>query len=278
MKKAACSVLAFALALPLLAASVRAEDRVIDEEIVLMDPTVSAPQKWAAGASAEAWYIAGPYRTTNAAGQITANGSIRGTIPGVNVFLGYDKLTMQYSHREGTLTVDQKDLQFPTVTTHSEQNQNEDEVTLRWLVKANKHLSPYILVGYNETTLSVKTELNQSSNFVYAYNGTRFLGERTTYKSGLVGLGAILPINEKLGFRADGRLLFTSAVYQRDDNRSSLSGSGVGGAMTGTVYLNIIKGLNAQAGLKGQVLNGGKDIGAYGRIGMFASLGYSYKF
>jgi len=277
MKRAAWTVLAFALALPLLAPVALAQDRVIDEEIVLMDPTVSAPQKWAAGASAEAWYIAGPYKTSNAAGEIVSNGNIKGTIPGVNVFLGYDKLTLQYSHREGTLEVDQKDVQFPTITTQSDQKQTEDEVTLRWLVKANKHFSPYILAGYNETALSVKTEINAASGFVYTYNGTRFLGERTTYKSGLVGLGAILPINAKLGFRADGRLLFTSAVYKRDDNRTSLSGSGIGGAMTGTVYLNIVKGLNAQAGLKGQVLNGG-DVGTYNRVGMFASLGYSQKF
>jgi hypothetical protein len=278
MKRAACSVLAFALALPLLAAPVRAEDRVIDEELVLQDPTVAASKKWVAGASGEYWYIAGPYRTSNAAGKTVSNGSINGSIPGVNVFVGYDKVTLQYSHREGTLDVDLNDVDRPTIKTHSAQKQIEDEVTLRWLVKANKHFSPYLLVGYNETSMTAKTEINAASGFVYTYNGTRFLGERTTYTSGLVGLGAILPVNEKLGFRADGRLLFTSAVYNRDDNRNRLSGSGVGGAMTGTVYLNIISGLNAQAGLKGQVLNGGSTVGAYGRFGMFASLGYSQKF
>lgn len=279
MKKAAWSFLAFAVAFPCLAAtSALAQDgRVIDEEIVLMDPTVSAPQKWAAGASAEYWYIAGPLKTTNAAGEVVSHGTIKGSIPGGNFFIGYDKVTMQYSHREGIMKIDQKMVDFPTINTHGEQKQTEDEVTLRYLFKGNKHFSPYVLAGYNQTTLSETTEINRESNFVWAYNNTRFLNERTVLKSGLVGVGAILPLNEKIGFRADGRLLFTSALYKRDDNRVRITGNGVGGGATGTVYVNIVKGLNVQAGLKGQVINGGKA-GAYGRIGMFASAGYSHKF
>jgi len=280
MKKAAWSFLAFAVAFPYLAAtSALAQDgRVIDEEIVLMDPTVSAPQKWAAGASAEYWYMAGPYKTKNAAGEVTAKGNINGSIPGGNVFIGYDKFTLQYSHREGFLNIKQTDTDNTNVIYNSKDRQIEEEVTLRYLFKANKHLSPYVLVGYNETSLEVRKEIEANSGFVWAYNMTRFHGERTTYSSGLVGLGAIVPLNERIGFRADGRLLYTRAVYARDDQNLTRSGSGIGGGATGTVYVNIVKGLNVQAGLKGQVLNGGKNVGAYGRIGMFASAGYSHKF
>ena len=86
------------------------------------DLTVAAPQKWAAGASGEYWYIAGPYKTPERRRQTVSNGSDPGSIPGGNFFIGYDKLTVQYSHREGTLKVDQKDIQFPTVNTHSDQS------------------------------------------------------------------------------------------------------------------------------------------------------------
>lgn len=278
MKKAAFSFMAFAVFFPFLAATpALADDRVIDEEIVLMDPTVSAPKKWAAGASGEYWYMAGPYKTNNAAGEVVSKGSINGRIPGGNVFIGYDKWTLQYSHREGTLEIQQTDVDNTAFRTTSRLKQIEDEVTLRYLMKANSHFSPYLLVGYNETSVSTNKHID-TAGFVWAYNNSKNYLTRAVYTSGLVGVGAIVPINQTFGFRADGRLLFTSAVSNRDDNNLRRAGNGVGGAATGTVYVNIVRGLNVQGGLKGQVLNGGKSVGAYGRFGMFASAGYSHKF
>lgn len=280
MKKVAWCLLGLAVVSQFLAAApaLAQDGRVIDDEIVLMDPTVSAPQKWVAGASAEYWFMAGPYNTKNAAGEVTAKGTINGSIPGGNVFIGYDKFTLQYSHREGFLNIKQSDTDNANIIYNSKDRQIEEEVTLRYLFKANKHFSPYVLVGYNETSLAVRKEIEPGSGFVWTYNNTRFWGDRTTYSSGLVGLGAIVPLNQTIGFRADARLLYTRAVYARDDRNLTRSGNGIGGGATGTVYVNIVRGLNVQAGVKGQVLNGGKNVGAYGRIGMFASAGYSHKF
>lgn len=277
MKKAAISFLTFAVAFPCLAATAaRAQGRVIDEEIVLMDPTVAAPSKWAAGASLEGWYVVGPYKTTNSAGETVSKGSINGTIPGESIFIAYDRLTLQYSHREGTFEIKQTNVDNSAIVTTNKQRQIEEEVTLRYLIATNKRVSPYVLVGYNETSVANNEVLDPG--FIFTYNGTNTYRDRTKYTSGLVGGGAIIAFNEHFGVRADGRLLFTSGVYKRDDNKFRASGSGVGGAATGTLYVNIVKGLNVQAGLKGQVLNGGKNVGAYGRFGMFASAGYSLKF
>lgn len=74
----------------------------------------------------------------------------------------------------------------------------------------------------------------------------------------------------------DGRVLWSKAT-KTYDNGYEYSGSGVGGSVVGTAYVNIWEGLNLQVGGKFLALNGG-DAGSYSKFGGFAMLGYSYKF
>jgi hypothetical protein len=268
------SLLVAGVFLSAFAASARADEgRVIEEELVLQDPTVAAAKHWAAGGSFEYWYVSGPYNTTDTStGKRLATGTIDGKMPGGNFFIGYDNFTLQYSHRNGSFDVT-RDFSNGAIT-DGVQKQTEDEVSLRYMVKTGPHFNPYFLVGFNGTTLKLTDTLR---NATWGYNGKRVLSDKTVYNSGLIGIGAIIPFNQYVGMRADGRLMFTGGTYTRDDGLSQ-TGSGAGVAGTGTLYVNVFKGLNVQAGFKGQYLSAGTDIQSFGRFGMFGSVGYSYKF
>jgi hypothetical protein len=56
--------------------------RVIEEKILLKDPTVAEPKKWLIGVSGEYWYVTGPYNTYNSANQKITEGNIKGDMPG----------------------------------------------------------------------------------------------------------------------------------------------------------------------------------------------------
>ncbi|OGS37640.1 MAG: hypothetical protein A2506_08110 [Elusimicrobia bacterium RIFOXYD12_FULL_66_9] len=255
------------------------ETRVVDDEIVLMDPTVSAPRKWAVGGAFEGWYMNGPW-VTNINGQKASEGTIAGGMPGGNVFFGYDNFTLQYSRRDGKFDVKRTFTPYGSTyyapSHHSTQSQHqvEDEVTLRYLWKLSPKFNPYLLAGYNKTVVDIDEVYYLASG---ARSG-RIDSNRSSYSSGLVGVGAIVPFNRRVGIRGDGRLLFTSGKYVNRRSNYSATSSGVGGAATGTVYFNVFEGFNLQAGFKGQVLNGGEKVTAFGRFGIFASAGYSYKF
>jgi hypothetical protein len=268
----AVALLAFAAGI---AAADDAGTRVIEEELVVQDPTMAAARHWAVGGSFEGWGVVGPYNTHDQNGKLLATGNISGGMVGGNGFIGYDNWTLQYSHRGGTFDVTQDFIvPFSYVNTVT-QKQAEDEVTLRYLVKSGPHFNPYIIVGYNGTSLDQTSVL--SAGAVWTYNGKATMVDKTEYSSTLIGVGAIIPFNKSVGLRGDGRLLFTSGKYTRDDGFQQ-TGSGVGGAATGTIYVNIAQGLNVQAGFKSQVLNAGPNFSSFFRTGFFGSLGYSYKF
>ena len=77
------------------------QKRVIEEELVLKDPTVAAEKKWLVGGSYEFWYVGGSYNRYNNGVKI-ADGSISGIMNGGNIFVGYDDFTLQYSYRAGS--------------------------------------------------------------------------------------------------------------------------------------------------------------------------------
>lgn len=250
--------------------------RVIEEKILLKDPTVAEPKKWLIGGSLEYWYITGPYNTYNSANQKVTEGNIKGDMPGGNIAIGYDKFTLQYSYREGKFGIDSTYL-GSGVKTHEEQNQTEHEATLRYLFSSDKPINPYVLIGYNQITLERTTDII-TSGWTWSYNDKTRRKTETVFNSGLIGIGAIVPLtkDKNIGIRGDARFLFTDAEYTRDDGyKVTGSGAGVGGTLT--AYWNIFKGLNLQAGGKGQLLNGG-NAGAYSKAGAFASLGYAFRF
>lgn len=251
------------------------EKRVVEEELVLKDPTVAAAKNWVIGGSYDYWYVGGDYNTYDNTGKTKiSEGTIKGDMNGGSIFVGYDLFTLQYTYREGGWDIDSKYLNQP-INTRARQEQTESEIVARFLLHKGEYISPYLIVGYNDIKLNV-TDKIVTPGWVWTYNNKNTYAAETTFKSGLVGVGMIVPFSKALGIRVDGRLMSTSAEKVRDDGRKwTGSGIGTGGTLTG--YWNIFKGVNLQAGVKGQWLNGG-DAGGYGKWGSFASLGYSYKF
>lgn len=250
------------------------QPRVIVEEIVLQDPTVAQSKKWLIGLSGEYWYVGGPYnRYINDVKY--SDGSISGGMPGGTVILGYDSFTLAYSYRKGDWTVNSDFPAYSGATSEMKQEQEEHEITARWLFKVSPHFNPYVIAGYNQT--SKKATETLSGAWVWGYNLSKVSVKDRTYKSPLMGVGAIIPFNKYIGMRIDGRLLYSWADLKRDDGYTATD-SGFGGAMVGTFYWNVWQGLNLQIGGKYQYLNGGDYIGSDAKFGAFGMIGYTLKF
>lgn len=252
------------------------KQRVIEEELVLTDPTVSFEKKWVVGGSYEYWYVGGDYETVDDSGNIVSEGDIDGDMNGGNIFLGYDDWTLNFSYKEGDWDINQRFTNYPVDYT-TLQEQEETEITIRYLMRGIgfSHFVPYLIAGYNETKME-ETETITTSGWIWTYNGKAVAKYDTMYKSTMLGVGAIIPFNKYIGIRGDIRAAFSDAEKTRDDGKE-WTGSGVGyvGHLTG--YWNIFKGLNLQVGYKGLSLNGG-DVGWYNKDGAFAMFGYSLKF
>ncbi len=283
MKKIVIYLMVIGLAVNIgLAGIALAQKRVIEEEIVLKDPTVSAPNKWVFGVSGEFWYV---YRINyNLYWENTnfADYGVTTTMPGGNAFIGYDNWTLQFSYRAGDTDIDIHSHWTPTNSCDiiEEQEHKEYEVTLRYLIRGwgSKHFVPYVLGGYNSTSIDiVKTIL--TPGWTFTSTGTPVIHEERDYKSWILGIGAVVPFNRHVGMRCDGRLLFTD--YETTNDEVPFlppSGSGVGGVGVLTGYWNIVKGFNFQIGAKTQYLYAGEKMERDFKVGCFAMLGYSFKF
>ena len=250
--------------------------RVIEEELVLKDPTVSAAKKWAIGGSIEYWYVGGDYEVTEGK-VVVADGEIDGDMTGGNIFLGYGNWTLMGSVREGDWDVNLSSKVYPT--NHiSHQEQEEKEIKLRYLMRglSSRHFVPYLIFGYNEVSLK-DTETITTPGWIWTRNGTTVQTNDYTFKSFLLGAGAVVPFNKYLGMRGDISAAFTDADVTYDTGKT-YSGDGVGAVGFLTGYWNIVRGLNFQVGGKLLHLNGGDEVGWYTKTGWFGMLGYSYKF
>ena len=250
--------------------------RVIEEELVLKDPTVSAAKKWAIGGSIEYWYVGGDYEVMENK-VVVADGEIDGDMAGGNFFLGYGNWTLMGSIREGDWDVKLRRKDVPVDYT-SQQDQEEKEIKLRYLMRAfsSRHFVPYIIFGYNEVSLK-DTETITTPGWIWTRNGTTVQTNDYTFKSFLLGAGAVVPFNKYLGMRGDISAAFTDADVTYDTGKT-YSGDGVGAVGFLTGYWNIVRGLNFQVGGKLLHLNGGDEVGWYTKTGWFGMLGYSYKF
>lgn len=250
--------------------------RVIEEKILLKDPTVAEPKKWLIGGSFEYWYVSGDYTEFDSTGKKTAEGTIDGGMPGYNVSIGYDKFTLQYAYRPGDFDIDKK-MTGTNVQTKLNQDQKEQEIVARYLFTTDKLFNFYVLAGYSNIKVKEIEDII-TSGWVWTYNSKTRYSRTTEYNSALAGIGVIVPLTKSkdLGIRGDVRGMFTDAEWKRDDGRT-VSGNGVGGGGTLTGYWNIYKGINLQVGGRAQFLNGG-DVGWKYLGGAFASLGYAYRF
>lgn len=261
---------------------VQEQPRIIEEEIVLSDPTVAQPKKWLVGGSGELWYVWKNWirwdddKAYNS--DVINSGKINGGMTGGTVYAGYDNLTVSYSYRKGSWDGSSDTSNVPNATATLSQEQTEHEITGRWLFKGSKHYNPYVLAGYNHLTRTETMSVDAAHPFTYVTPTVTVCNTERTYKSPLVGIGAIVPINKSIGVRGDLRLMYSWADWKRDDGKS-LSKTDVGGAVVGTGYWNIWKGLNAQLGWKYQRLglHEGGELGATSKTGIFGMMGYTFK-
>src|SRR5262245_43256682 len=274
-------IYAFASAAVALGASVPGEaraQRVIEEK--LGDPTAAAPQQWLIGGALEYWYVRGDHDITNTSGGKIAEGTIKYTQPGFNVYAGRGDLMVFVTARKGDgdidLTYAPGTLAPVQAQTTSKVEQEDREIVLRWIFTQTPNFAPYLLAGYSWTDYE-ETETFVTPGITFAATGTASRRTTIEYRAPLIGIGAIIPIGDSFGLRVDGRLKFYHAERE-STGQATVSGNGVGGDVTGTVYYTLFEGLNIQAGGRFTSLNGGDAIGSVSRLGWFAMLGYIHRF
>jgi hypothetical protein len=252
--------------------------RVIEE--TLGDPTVAAPRHWLLGAALEYWYVRGDHQITNASGGTIAEGTLNFTQPGFTIYAGRGDFTVFVTGRSGDgdidLTYAPGTVQSTQAQTKSQIEQDDREIALRWIFLKQPHFAPYIVAGYSWTDYE-ETETFTTPGHTWQTTGTASRRTTIEYTAPLVGIGAIIPINERFGVRIDGRLKFYDAE-RRSQGLPTVSDTGVGGDFTAAAYFNLVEGLNIQAGGRYSYLNGGEAIGSVARFGWFAMLGYIHRF
>ena len=270
-KKLAFAFVSAALALGTAVPGTASAQRVMEE--TLGDPTVAAPRQWLLGAALEYWYVRSDHEITNASGRTIAEGTINFTQPGFSIYAGYGDFTVFVTSRNGDgdndLTYAAGTLGPTQVQSTSRIEQEDREIVLRWIFLKQPHFAPYVVAGYSWTDYE-ETE-------TFATPGFTSRRTRIEYTAPLVGIGAIVPFNERFGLRIDGRLKFYDAE-RSSQGLATVSDNGIGGDFTAAAYFNLVGGVNIQAGGRYTYLDGGDAIGSVGRFGFFAMLGYIHRF
>lgn len=255
------------------------QGRVIEETLVVKDPTVAERGNWIAGGAFEYWYVAGKMTQYNNANQKVAEGDLKFTQPGGSGWIGYGDFTLMFTTRSGSgdqdMTYAAGTINAASLKTTSDVKQKDNEFIVRWLARglSTRFFTPYVVAGYTQTKFDQDETLQPG--FFWTINGTPTRQFRYTYKGPVLGLGAIFPINETFGVRVDGRAKFYSAELVSDYGKTT--GNGVGGDFITTGYVNFLRNFNIQAGFKLASLRGG-DVGYLNRSGLFGMIGYTARF
>jgi hypothetical protein len=254
--------------------------RVIEETLVINDPTVASPRNWIVGAAGEIWYVSGNQVQYDNNNNKTGEGNINFSQPGGSIWVGYGDFTVLLAARSGkgdqTLTYEPGVVSTQSITTTSEIRQKDTEIILRWLARpiSARWVMPYVVVGYTQTKLD---QDETRTDMPWPVINTRTRHFRYTYTGPLLGIGGIFPFNEMFGARGDLRVKFYNAEVTSEYGNKSGSGAGADIIVTG--YMNFWRGFNLQAGIKASSLNGGDEVGSsLTRSGVFGMLGYTARF
>jgi hypothetical protein len=183
-----------------LSSSVCAQGRTIEETLVVKDPTVATKGNWIAGGALELWYVFGKFTQYDNANNKIADGDLKFTQPGANLFAGYGDFTFMVTGRSGKgdehLTYAPGAINAMSLSTTSKIKQTDSEYILRYLVRplSSRVVTPYVLAGYTETKLN-QDETLDNPGFFWLVNGTPTRHFKYDYKGPLVGLGGIFPFS-----------------------------------------------------------------------------------
>lgn len=247
--------------------------RIIEESLLVQDPTIARPKHLTVGGNIEYWYVTQDYDTP---GNAAASGSLAGSMPGGSFFIGYDDLTFQVSYRDGSWDAKQHITSY-NVDYNKNLKDKELELAFRYVFYKSRWFNPYALLGYNYKEIRVRSELT-TPKAVWDIVMSPVIGGVSYHNSILTGLGNITPINKWVGVRTDFRMMIDDYRFS-DDIGTKRSNWGTWYRATLTGYLNIFEGINFQTGFRYDLLPGSVNNGdSRDKLGYFASLGYAYKF
>jgi hypothetical protein len=274
LTQAAAAAFAASLAVPAFAQS-----RVIEETLILKDPTVAPLGGAVFGASAEALYVNAPFKSFSTSDDGTLEeGRAKATSVGGNVFAGYGDLTAQFTYRnargKSTLTHDPSST-VPERYRHSvEAVPRQQEALLRWLGRglATSWFTPYLYLGYTKLS-SDFDDVRETGT--WALSGTNRLRSVVDVKAFIGGLGLIVPMSERFGFRGDIGVTRSKQTTNRQGHNTA-EDTGIGSRWTGTMYYNFAEHWNAQLGGRYEYFNG-ERAGSMTIAGVFAMVGFTFK-
>lgn len=224
------------------------QGREIQDSLIYTDPTVSKSSDYIYGGSFEYWYS---HKSINETGY---NATASLTQPGINFFVGKDNLTASFSYRG----YGSSSISFSTAPNTNLGNGEftEFEGTVRVLSKQgflSDSIYPYFIGGY---------QTGRSRTYMGS----------VTYTSPVVGLGGIIPFNDKFGIRTDFKLLSLK--------QSNPSVTTAGNNVTANLYWNLNNEWNAQFGARKTYYQSGGAL-SYGlnntSLGYFAMIGKTFK-
>lgn len=264
-----------------LAPSVSAED-----ERLVGEPTIGNPGQLVAGVGLGLGYSKGNLFVYDASvGGAAANlpvtkiGEVDAALrqSQFDIFAGYGDFTFMMSGSHASGNVNTKEPRVVSNLYFFEDSntaitQHHAEYALRWLARplSTRSFTPYAVVGQTETSIKQVASAGDTGPVNYEYKGR------------LVGLGAVVPLGRRVGFRIDGRLVFYEGEITVDAARNvpdyKSTGSGRGKDLTVAAYATDPSslGIGLQAGFKYSTLAGPPD-GTLTRETFFVTATYTFR-
>lgn len=237
----------------LVATNAYGQSREIQDSLIYTDPTISKSSDYIYGGSIEYWYS---HKSINNS-SYSASSTL--TQPGINFFVGKDNITASLSYKGSGSSSTQISTAPSTTYGNGVLTEIEGSVRIRSKESYFDTVYPYIILGY----LSGSTD---------SWAGN------VKYTSPVVGLGGIIPFNEKFGLRTDFKVL---SYKQTLDSHfpTGYPTSSSGNFVTANLYWNVDKEWNAQFGARKTYYAGGSAL-TYGlnntSIGYFVMLGKTF--
>jgi hypothetical protein len=258
----------------------RAQGRVIEENLVVTDPTVAAPQHWLVGGAVEGWFSGTPWEPVwDIHGNQVGSQSYGYGQLGGNVTVGYDDFWAMLSYRTGS---GQQTTNFSTgLQERSSPKESDLEFKFRYLLRDVDFFgsTPYLLVGYNGSTLDSPLTILTPGHYFTA-TGTPLLQRSIDFNQAFAGMGVIHPFNDRFGVRAD-LVLSAASVVLTESNvlpgvTGKFTGPGVGGRAHSTLYYKLTDNLVVSFGA--MAVGVASRVYFYDYVGVYTNIGYNIRF
>ena len=240
--------------LSLTSVSAFAQQRVVEESLVYDDPTVAKPGKWIFGASIDYLNTSANSETKDSTGDANGYQKSNSSQIGGSAYVGYGDFSILANYAPSKTTINN------TSGVKTAETAWLGEVNLRWLIMDLKtqYFVPYVLGGYVR----------------YMSSGTS-TGSWTGWQKGTIegpglGVGGIVPLSEKYGFRADIKQYYANTKNTNSNSSYNTTDKQQFWMITATAYYNITQNVNIQVGAQNNFIQGipySSQTGVYGKVG-----------